>query len=245
MAYEAAISLPEETSSDEGLWRSWKAASGYRRQQLLEQLLDRFMGSIMSAVRAYQAAPLPYSVLQTEGVRVAAEAFEKFDPKHGVALSTYVHNYVRQRLNRYVIEHQNIARIPEYTALQIGALRQAEQELAERLQRPPTTDEIADHMGISVKQVARIRKSQRTSLLEGSLDADTLDTYMSDRNFERVMLAYYALTPEEKLVFDYSLGAHGQPRLPAAEIAKKLGVSNARISQLRASLARKIQPYLL
>jgi DNA-directed RNA polymerase specialized sigma subunit len=58
------------------------------------------------------------------------------------------------------------------------------------------------------------------------------------------MLGFYGLNDQEKQVFDFSLGAHGQPKLKAGEIAERLKISPARISAIKENVGNKIRPYL-
>jgi len=238
--------LPETMAEkDERLLTDWKKTSvGYQKEQKLSALLQNLSGAIGTAVNSYRGAPLPFSVLEMEGKRQAIQAIQEWDRTKGMSLASYVTTMVKQRLYRYVSTYQNVARIPEGQVLQIGPMREAMTDLSSKLGREPTIDELADHLGLPVKHVVRLRKNLRSDLLEEGGGLDNIEGYQTDPNFERAMMAYYQLSTQEKLVFDYSLGAHGQPKLKAGEIATKLKISNGRVSQLNTSIANKLKPYL-
>jgi DNA-directed RNA polymerase sigma subunit (sigma70/sigma32) len=231
-------------SSDAQLYDEWKKATGFAKQQKLQRLLEQLGGAIATAVRVYQTAPLPYAIVQAEGTRLAVEALDHWEPSRGLSLASYVLTSVKQRLNRYVIEHQNFARIPEEKVRLIGPMREAEAELSSRFGREPTVDEVADHMAIPVAHVSRLRKMMRADILESSADFSSVEQFTHDADYDRVMLAYYSLTADEKLMFDYSLGAHGKPKLSPGEIATKLGLTSVRVSQLKKQLADKLSAYV-
>lgn len=231
-------------TTDAKLYDDWKKASRFQKEQKLTALLRQLGGAIATAVRTYQTSALPFPVLQTEGTRLAVEAIKDWDPSRGMTLASYVIAFIKNRMSRYVIEHQNVARIPENKARMIGPLREAETELSNRFGREPTTDELADHMAVSVGHVAKLRKMIRADVLESSSDFSSLEQYAHDPQFDRVMLAYYSLNQDEKQVFDYSLGMHGQPKLSPGEMAAKLKMTSVRISQLKKQVADKLAPYM-
>jgi DNA-directed RNA polymerase specialized sigma subunit len=173
----------------------------------------------------------------------AREAVQNYDASKGMSLASYVTTIVKQKLYRYVGTYQNVGRIPEEHIRMIGPLREAMGELENKFGRDPSTAELADHMGLPIKKVTELRKLLRKDLLEeGALEP--LNAFQHDAEYEKAMLAYYSMSDTERLVFDYSLGAHNQPQLSTNDIAKKLKVSAARVSQLKKSVADKIKPYL-
>jgi RNA polymerase sigma factor (sigma-70 family) len=230
--------------TDTELYEAWKNAPQYAKEEKLQALLTQLDGAVMSAVRVYLNSNLPFPILQSEGRRIAVEAIKDYNPSKGMSLSSYVITLVKQRLNRYVGQHQNVARIPEDKMRMIGPLREAETELANRLGREATVDEVAEHMVVPVSHVTRIRKMMRADILESSSNFAEMEQFAADPNYERVMMAYYSLTPDEKLVFDYSMGTHGKKKLEPGEMATKLGMTSVRVSQIKKQLADKLGKYL-
>lgn len=230
-------------TSDARLYAEWKDASGFAKDQKLEALLNALGGVVGAAVNTYRAAPLPFHVMELEAKRLAVQAIKSWDASKGMSLASYVGTRVRQDLFRYVSSNQNVARIPEHQVRMIGGYNNAVSTLTDKFNREPSTSEIADHMGLSVKHVTALRRSLRKDLLESDFEG-TMEDYQHDPDYERAMLAYYQLTEQEKAVFDFMVGAHGQPRLKAGEIAKKLRIAPSRVSALKEQVGRKLQPYL-
>jgi DNA-directed RNA polymerase specialized sigma subunit len=229
---------------DERLLTEWKRATGFSKDQKLSELLKNLSGAIGTAVNSYRGAPVPQVTLELEAKRQALLAIQDWDRSKGMSLASYVTTMVKQRLYRYIGTHANVARLPEGQIRQIGPIREAVSDLTSKFGREPTTDELADHLGMPVKQITRLRRNLRSDLLEEGGGLDNIEHYNTDPGFERAMMAYYQLTDMEKLVFDFSLGAHGQPRLKPTEIASRLKISNGRVSQLKTSLGQKLKPYL-
>lgn len=239
--------MPETAKEkDLRLFQDWKKTPpGFLKQQKLSELLSVLGGPIGTAVNSFRGAPLPQVTLELEGKSQACDALNEFDPaQSGMSLANFVTTRVKQRLSRYVITHQNVARIPEHQVRQIGPLREAMADLTSRFGREPTTDELADHLGLPIKHVTRLRKNLRADLLEETGGLNNIEAFEHDPNFEAAMLVYFQLTTQEKSVFDYLLGAHGQPKLSPGQIAERLKISNGRVSQLKEAIAVKIQPYM-
>lgn len=239
---------------DARLYEDWKDAPlGWTKDQAFDRLTKSLEPAVMSAANTFRAAPVPTQTLELEAKRLAGLAIKDWDAAGGMTLAGYIGTMVRQRLYRWVTQHQNVARIPEAQVGQIGHFQLAINDLTSRFDREPTTEELADHMGIHPKFVTRLRRSLRSDLIasntmdadgdEGSM-ADSIEDIPHDQDYERAMLGYYSLNPQEKQVFDYSLGAHGCQKMKAGEIAVQLKLSPARISALKEAVGSKIKPYL-
>lgn len=233
---------PSET--DKRLYTAWKNAVGMAKDRALSALLDNLSGAIMTAVNSFSGAPLPSSTMKLEAYRYAKEGLEAYNPTLTPNLASYIVNHVKQKLYRYVGTYQNAARIPEYQIQKIAPLRTAMSELTQRNGYEPTTAQLADHLSMPVNRIVALRRLLRRDLLEEGGGVESIEVYEHDPAFEKAMLAYYSMNDVEKLVFDYSLGAHGQKALSNNEIATKLKLSAGRVSQLKRKIADKIKPYL-
>lgn len=239
------VNLPETTSErDVRLIEQWKKMpNGPMRDQKLTEILSQIGGVIGQVVNQYRAAPIPTQILELQARRLAVEALEDFRPGAGMKPSTFVSTRLRQRLFRYVSEHQNVARIPEETVRKIGPYNRAVTDLTSRFGREPSAPELADHMGMPVSHVSRLRKMlDKTNI--SMTEFEPLEDYHHDPDMERARLGYYSLTEQEKVVFDYLLGDHGKQQMKPSQIARKIGISAARVSALKKSIAKKIGPYL-
>jgi DNA-directed RNA polymerase specialized sigma subunit len=231
---------------DERLFDEWRdAPMGWTKDQAFDRLMKSLEPAIIAAANTYRAAPLPTQTMVLEAKRLAGQAVKDWEHKSGMSLASYVGTMVRQRLYRWVTQHQNVARMPEAQVGQIGHFQIAVNDLNSRLGRDP--------MAIHPRFVTRLRRALRSDLIasntmdaegdEGSV-ADSIEDIPHDPDYERAMLGYYGLTDQEKHVFDYSLGAHGQRKMKPGEIATQLKLSPARISALKESVGNKIRPYL-
>ena len=209
-------------SLDQRLHSQWKNATGDEKDEALVPLLDNFSGAIGTAINSFRGAPLPMPTLELQGRVFAVEALKDYDPSRTSNMGTYVTTAVKNKLYRYVSQYQNAARIPEHRIQEIGPYREAVADLNIKFGREPTTHEIADHIGVPVSHVVDLQGLMRKDLLEFGGGVDDLTQFEHDADYERAMMAYYSLTPDEQNVFDYSLGAHGRTKMTNNAIAKKL-----------------------
>jgi DNA-binding CsgD family transcriptional regulator len=238
--------FPESRSdADERLLLDWRSMpDGPAKDQKLEVLFQRLAGVIGQAVNVYRAAPVPFRVLELEAKRQASQALMEWQPWAGTTVATFLNTRLRQRLSRWVIEHQNPARIPEEHVRRIGGYNRAMDELTDRLGRDPSTAEIADHMGVPLKHITKLRRLLRPTVSADSDIGQSTEAIEADPEYSRAILAYYGMTEMERQVFDYSLGAHGRPQKTPGEIAKILKVAPSRVSALKEAVAKKLAPYL-
>jgi DNA-directed RNA polymerase specialized sigma subunit len=232
-------------------WKKWK--EGGKKPEDLDRLLYLFNDMIQSKVNQYRGqVEVPEAAIELEHKRAAVKAFEQFDPSKG-KLSSWVPWYLKKG-RRFVETRKNVARIPENISDKIGAFNSVKSELAERLGHEPDDQAIHDFViktkhpklsGISLKDIGRINREQRKDLLVTGQDGSNLSTQnFIPREQEVIRLIVPQLTPEERVVHQYTFGLNGHPELKPGEIAKKTGFDNSKVSKLRASIRNKVFNYL-
>jgi DNA-directed RNA polymerase specialized sigma subunit len=120
-------------------------------------------------------------------------------------------------------------------------LEGAETELEDQLGRAPTTDEIADHMGMSVKQIQRIRSmgharntgSYEAVGEEGQTDAPEVARKIPEKYLHDYVLSALSTDPISQFIYENDNALNGRQTLPNAELASKLRISPSAISQRR------------
>ena len=230
----------ERREREAKLWDTWRKD---KNQSSLEPLLTSFKPMIKSVVRKWSGSGIPDPVLTAKAEVFAVRAFNSFDPSKDASLGTHVFNNV-QRLSRVVTTNQNVARIPEHRVAKIGTFQNVKSHLEGELDREPTSGELSERLGWSLKDVNRMESSLRQDLLVSSDvmgDYNNSDWHQDERNRDLVDFIYYELDPREKTVFEYLTGKYGKPKKTAGEIATIMGVSDATISRLRKSIEQKIE----
>jgi len=195
---------------------------------------------------AETASKLPGHVnrddLTSAGMMALAQAARGFDPERGVPFARFATVRIRGAIIDELRSHDWASRSVRIKARQRAA---AEEALAAKLGRHPTNAELAGHLGISVDDLAAVEEDVHRSVvlsLQGFSDAGTLEGMLphQDPGPEDVVLnrerasylvdAVAALPERLRVVVE---GYFFNER-PMAEIAAELGVTESRISQMRA-----------
>jgi RNA polymerase sigma factor (sigma-70 family) len=222
------------------MWRKWKDSG--ETPEDMEPLLDSLQPLVNKRIRQFQGVPIQREVLRAEANRKVIGGLRRFDPE-----KAQMHTFLTHELKgvrRYVQHHQNLSRIVEERANKIGDYQRSYSTLADQFDREPTAHELADHMKVSVKTVTRLQGELRQDLLaSGAMEDPFVDE--TPRSREVLKLIPYELTPTEMQVFEYLTGYGGKPKLTSTgEIARRLGWSDSKVSQVKNSISQKIRKYL-
>lgn len=220
------------------VWRKWKRD---KDPQKLGQLLSYVQPTIQHRVGQFASAPVANVNIEAQAKKEAVYAMQNFNPTKGASLRTHVSNRM-QKVFRYVSQRQNIGRIPEHRVTKISLFKTAKDELFQKHGRESTTIELADYLRWPPQEVARMEAEQRKDLGHSLSFQDQAFVDFS-RNMETINFAYFSMTPQEQLVYDYSVGAHGKQRIKASEIARKLGVSPSQVSKIKRKISEKIMKH--
>jgi DNA-directed RNA polymerase specialized sigma subunit len=192
----------------------------------------------------------PKPLLRSRAKSLAIKAIKTYKPDSGAQLQSWVVTQL-QPLARY---GQSLRPIhsSEMAVRQAAEIHRVAGELSDDLGRDPTHEELADHTGLSVKRIANLRKQVRAVIPEatfttGSTSADPEagaslpGTSTGNTLGMSEEIVYNSLNERDKAIYDWKIGRHGKPRLPNQEIAKRLGVTPALISQRSQLLAIQLR----
>jgi len=212
--------------------------------QHLQPLLQAYNPVIHQKIKQWKAPSIPESAFKAELQGHLIKALETYDPNRGAQLSTHVENRLRKAM-RYNANYQNVARIPEGQIKNITPVKNAQNELQEQFGRPPTHDEIADHIGMPVRHVTRILGALRADIPDSAFESSPEDTMKQiGRDHEVLSLLPHVLNADEHKVFNHVFGLNGHDRLDSTnELAKKLNKSPSQVSRLKSSILKKYDQY--
>lgn len=214
---------------------AWQAS---KKPEYLEKLYKAFEPTIQYMIDKWNANLNPNTLRSLAKVQFV-KALETYDINKGTALGTHIYNYL-QKLSRYSMSYGETIRMPENLRLKVGALLDAINKLRETLGRDPTIDELADELAWPKREIERIFKYMYEEKAEGGLEFPTaVDVYTPKEAM--IESIYRKLSPIEKLVFEHLTGYGGKPILKAKDIAKKLKVSPAQVSNIRKKIIKKFE----
>lgn len=237
LAESAARSRGEQ---DFALWQKWrKDPTGANLSTLLRQvnpLVQKEVGKWQGTL----ARPL----LETEGKRLAVEAFRSYDPTKGAGIGTHVSNHLL-KMSRLSYANQNVARLPENKMLMFHTYQLGHSELKDQFGREPTADELADHLGWSIPHLTDFRRQigQRELLESGGTatgEGNAGSLFDADESDYTVDFIHHDLAPRQKLIFEHLTGYGGAPILSNTEIQKKLKMTQGVYSYEKKKLVDRI-----
>lgn len=176
---------------------------------------------------ARYATNLPLITVQIEAYKLAREAAKTYNPASGFKFSTHLVNHLK-KLSRMSTKYGNVIRSPENTQFGLNKLQNMQKDLEHTLGRPPTTEELAHHSGMSMKNVINTINSKKISTGISSL-FESPELFQSS-NDEWVQFVYHDLSDKDKLIFEHKTGFGGKPILDNTDIAKKLNLSNSTLN---------------
>lgn len=214
---------------------------------LLRQMVAKMDRPIDNAMTSYVGGPNP--ILRGRAKKIAADAIRNYDPKSGASLKNWV-SVNLQGLQRYANTTTPI-QVPERIRLDNSRIYRISQEFTNENGRPPSDDELSNLSGLPVKRINYVRKLSMPVVAEGKFmsmgDSEDSDVYMpgvAKTDYENVWAeyVYHDLDPISKQIYDMRIG-RGQFKdspLPVHEIAKRLNMSSAAVSQRSNKIADKL-----
>lgn len=208
------------------------------------QVLKSVDPILISEVQRYSG---PNNILHSKAKSLAVKAIKSYDPSKGTKLRSWITTQLKP-LSRYSQQLQPV-KTPEMVRRQAAEINTINERLKDRLGRTPTLDELADESGLSKTKIERVQSRVKPAMSESEFTSSLSDNNedempamqfpsQNDYAFEAV---YQDLNPREKVITDWKIGAHGKDRLSNQEIAKRLGVTPAVISQITNRVVKKIQ----
>jgi len=233
-------------------------AKGVERGDLeaKERMINSNLRLVVSNARRYMRQDLNLLDLIQEGILGLIRATEKFDYRKGYKFSTYATFWIRQAIQRALENKERTIRIPNQVAQRERRVMRAERELAAKLGRDPSTEEVAKEANVTPGQVDELRELSRvvTSLDRpvGDEDASSLGEFIPDEREtppeelalslrdEAIHRAVSELPEPEQQVIRLRYGINGDEPTPVRETSRKLNLRQPEVKELEARALERL-----
>ena len=202
-------------------------------------ILRELEPTITKAISAYAGGDPSY---KTQARLLALEAVNSYDPSKGASLSTYVYSNLR-RLQRLSAQRGNLTRVSENASLERLQIQRAMREWVADHGDDPTTEDLSNITGLSRKRIDSIMNNKPVVPDSMIQTAEGESLVVADDSQRALDLYNHAIYDEfdavDKKIYEWCTGYGKGERLPNTEIARRLKISPAAVSQRLSKISQK------
>ena len=227
-------------------------------QEARARMIEANLRLVVAIGKKYINRGLPFSDIIEEGNLGLIRAVEKFQYQRGFKFSTYASWWIKQSIERAIVNQTRTIRLPVHIAEIVNSYMRATRQLTQKLGRDPSPEEIAKKMKVPVEKVRSIsqvvRETYSLDMLIGDQEEDTLKDILQDTNAlspasvsednrrrEHIDDWLRQLSVSERKVVEMRFGLVDGESMTLDAIGKEFGITRERVRQIETQALNKLR----
>ena len=254
--YLSEIGFSPLLSAEEEVFYARKALKGHEASR--KKMIESNLRLVVKISRRYLNRGLPLLDLIEEGNLGLMRAVEKFDPERGFRFSTYATWWIRQTIERAIMNQTRTIRLPIHVVKELNVYLRAARQLTQTLDHEPTPEEIAELVDKPISDVKKllglndkvtsvdtpVGHDEQKSLLDTIPDvnsANPMDVLTDENLKEHIEKWLNELNDNQREVITRRFGLRGHEKSTLEDVGSAIGLTRERVRQIQVEALKTLR----